>query len=292
MKMIALTGAGSPLGRCCVEVLLERTDCALLLLHSPRADRDHLPAHSRVKNFVLDLEQPLDAAVRESLGSVDRLFHFAWLRGPDAVSVSARNRGILARLLEALAGPERLFLISSVAGTPHTKSAYGRGKYEALQLCEERGARAALVGLVTEPDPVRGPYRLLRQVARRLPFAFRIRGPVPPVFPVQRAIFAEAMLRLALDPNPPARAGVFEAPIDFNRFMTSVEAHFPRRRLTLRCSARTLLGLADAGRRLRIVPAKLCDQVLTFFYKDSEFLLGPSVVPYAAAASDLDPRRA
>ena len=213
------------------------------------------------------------------MAAADHVFHFAWTRTGRAEEVSGANRAMIEHLLGAMPGAAKFWFISSVSASPKAMSTYGATKYEAALLVRERGGSVLVCGLVVEPDPPRGPYQMLRKNVARCPFAFRVTKGEPLVFPLRLDDLGATLVHVADSALPPAQYRMFSSPVGLNRFIALIEQLHPRRRLPLPVRASLVLGGAALAKKMRAIPVKLCDQALTFFYKDSEYLLSHAEVP-------------
>ena len=272
-KNITITGGNSYLGSYIANYLLENSDFNLHIIHSPRANEKNFTINERITNTKADLSREFNSELKENLKKTDKVFHFAWLRGKNEDTVFEKNLKMLSQLLQNIEKPEKLFFISSVSGTPNTKSEYGKNKYKALQFLEEKGANVIILGLVMEENPEKGPYKMLQKIAEKLPISFRISKHEPLVFPIKKELFAERLLKIAQTNKETNKYGVFEKPLGFNQFMNEIEDKFQRKRIKLSFNARFLLKIASFAKKSKLVPVKICDQILTFFYKDSDYLL-------------------
>lgn len=153
---IVITGASSYLGRIVVEFLREKTAHCLVAVVSPRAA---LPAENERVHF-------LRADLAAELAQAACVLHFAWTRTGSADAVRAANRAMITHLLGAMPDAGKFWFISSVSASPRPMSIYGATKHEAAELVRARGGGVLVCGLVVEPDPPRGPYRMLKKTSR------------------------------------------------------------------------------------------------------------------------------
>lgn len=271
-QKILITGANSYLGSFISEYLYENTGYELILFHSLRAKEENFMKSERVRNIKTDLCAPFGNEIDELIKSTDKIFHFAWFRGNDQQKSLKQNKKMITQLINTSQKPENFYFISSVTGTPNTKSEYGKNKYKALQFVAEKGGKSIILGLVMEENPEKGPYKMLLKIAEKLPFSFRIRKNEPLVFPINKENFAKAILTVLGNSHQAKRFAFFQNPIGFNSFMQNVETKFPRKRIKFSFNAKLLLKVAEIAKKSKIVPVKICDQILTFFYKDADFL--------------------
>ena len=278
MKTIALTGANSYLGRVAIKVLREKTPHKILALVSPRAQ---LPAEKddRVEYLRTDLTQPLPPEAASKLSAADRVFHFAWTRTGSHAEVSRANRTMIEHLLGAMTDPSRFWFVSSVSASPKPMSTYGATKHEATELVRARGGSVLVCGLVVEPDPPRGPYKMLRKNVARFPFRIRVTSGEPLVFPLRLEDLGATLVHVADHDLPPGIYRMFSPPVGFNAFLALLEELAPKARMPMPLPAGLILKSAALAKKSRVVPVKLCDQILTFLYKDADHLLSHAEIP-------------
>ena len=272
-----ITGANSYLGRVAVEFLREKTAHRLVGVVSPRAE---LPAENeRVRYLRADLAAAPDATLAAELAQAACVLHFAWTRTGSADAVSAANRAMLAHLLGAMPDAGKFWFISSVSASPRPMSTYGATKHAASELVLARGGGVLVCGVVVERDPPRGPYRMLKKNVARFPLAFRAVSGEPLVFPLRLEDLGAVLAHIATPAPAPASYRMFSPPLGFNTFLAMLEKLAPRRRVPAPFPAGLVLRAAALAKKSRLVPAKLCDQVLTFLYKDAAHLLAHAELP-------------
>ena len=274
---IVVTGANSYLGRIAVEFLREKTSHRIVAVVSPRAE---LPAENeRVRYLRADLSAAPDAALAAELGQAACVLHFAWTRTGSADAVSVANRAMITHLLGAMPDAGKFWFISSVSASPRPMSTYGATKHEAAELVLARGGGVLVCGLVVEPDPPRGPYRMLKKNVARFPFRFRATSGEPLVFPLRLEDLGAVLAHVATTAPASGSYRMFSPPLGFNTFLALLEKLAPRSRLPAPFPAGLVLRSAALAKKSRLIPAKLCDQVLTFLYKDAAHLLGHAELP-------------
>ncbi len=62
--------------------------------------------------------------------------------------------------------------------------------------------------------------------------------------------------------------------------MQNIENKQQKKRIKLRINANILLNVANILKKIKIFPSKIPDQILTFFYKDSDFILDKEIYNY------------
>lgn len=277
MKTIVLTGANSYLGRLAVEFLRARTPHRLVGLVSPRATPPGDEA--RVRYLRADLAQPPAPEVAAELAQAACVLHFAWTRTGSTEEVSRANRAMIEHLLGPMRDAGKFWFISSVSASPRSLSTYGATKHEAAELVRARGGSVLVCGLVVEPDPPRGPYRMLQKNVARLPLAFRAVSGEPLVFPLRLEDLGAVLAHVATTAPAPGSYRMFSAPLGFNTFLGLLEKLAPRFRVPAPFPAGLALRAAALAKKSHLIPVKLCDQVLTFLYKDAAHLLAHSELP-------------
>ena len=186
---------------------------------------------------------------------------------------------MIEHLIGALPDAGKFWFISSVSASPRPMSTYGATKHEAAELVRARGGSVLVCGLVVEPDPPRGPYRMLRKNVARFPLAFRAMSGEPQVFPLRLEDLGATLAHVVTTAPAPGSYRMFSPPLGFNAFLALLEKLAPRRRLPAPFPAGFVMRAAALAKKSRLVPAKLCDQVLTFLYKDSTHLLSHAELP-------------
>lgn len=269
MSNILITGGNSYLGRCAIDRLLSATAHDVTALVSLR-DRGGSRSEKggRLRTIPADLLRPLLPDVAGALAASDQVWHFAWIRGSDVVSVDRANMTAIEQLMRGMSDPARFYFVSSVGASPRAHSVYGRTKWRASTRVRAAGGVSLVVGLVADAVP-QGPYKLLCDVVQRTPVALRLSGGPAPVFSVWQDELMEALLGIADSPLAPGSYRLFtDQPNDFNEVMLHLEARAVRARLPVRVPRAFVLSTVAGMRRLRLAPAGLADKVLGFLFKD------------------------
>lgn len=268
---IVVSGAGSYLGGPVLRDLAARPDLRVTALASPRRT---CPADlkGRLTWHQVDLEQPLPEEVRRTLRAADSLLHMAWVRGERDQEALLRNRRMLEQLFLDLPEPGRLIFISSVSSSPAARSVYGRTKEQIGRWVVEQGGVTLVLGLVVEADPMAGAYKMLRNLVRKMPVAFRTALGSVPVYPIRLSEMVRTLRAVTCAPPVAGLYQLFPEPLSFNQFMRHLEARYCRTRVPLPLPVPLVLGGAALMKNLHLGPAKLWDQVLTLFFKDPELL--------------------
>lgn len=281
---IVITGGNSYLGHQIVERLKDNEELTIFVIHSNRINNNRVILHERVVNYRADLTQPLCSDIVECLKSADLVFHFAWVRGKGKAINLALNERIVDNILSVTPLTIRFYFISSVGGTPKAKSDYGQNKYRVAQRVQSAGGNIILVGLVVEVNPRSGPYAMLYKQAQKYPLSFRVKENTLLVFPISIENFFLSIQRIIHDSQAVGVIRAFEAPVEFNLFIERIERMFPKKRIRIPMNATLLLRLAIIAKRLFFVPTKICDQILTFFYKDVAYLNDDNTITYDATS--------
>ena len=276
---VVITGANSHLGSRAVSRFADLPGSRVIALVSPRWQEGNAPRGTDgVEVIRADLGQPLADRVREALCHADRVFHFAWARGRDLARVGATNEAMVRQLIDPLSAPSRFVFISSVAGCPGTPSGYGTAKGASAALVRELGGTVLVCGLVMEHIPS-GPYELLCGLVRKLPFSIRLFRDETQVFPILAEDLVNALVAVTVQDLTPGTYKLFGAPSGFNTFLEELERRHPRRRVPVWIPTRVLLGMISWAKRLRILPWRVSDKILTFLYKDQEYLMAQRDLP-------------
>jgi hypothetical protein len=88
----------------------------------------------------------------------------------------------------------------------------------------------------------------------------------------------------------PAMYRLFGRATGFNDFMAALEEKYPKKRLPLSLSADLILGVVAKMKRMHLVPWKLSDKILTFLYKDVDYLMTAKEIPGFKARPFEEPR--
>lgn len=279
MSKIVVTGAASHLGSFAVRYLRSHANCDIVAVTSGRTHPDATMQVPGVQWRSGDLRSPLREPLRSEISAADRVLHFAWTRDGSETEVRAANEAMIRNISDPLADRSRLWFISSVSASPTPFSTYGKTKFECSRLVTSLGGSTLVCGLVVEEHPAKGPYRMLRNVVGKLPFSLRAGSGEPLVFPIRMDDMGRTLGRVAGSALPSGTYRMFSTPVRFNQFIALLEQLRPRARVPLRFSAGLVIRGAAAAKRSRVLPVKICDQVMTFLYKDESHLLGHKELP-------------
>jgi nucleoside-diphosphate-sugar epimerase len=271
-KKIVLTGAHSYLGQKLVSDLLNIGGFEVTAFITPWAESDGLVSGVGIRYLKADLTQQLSGDAAHAVHEADRVLHFAWIRGKDEGEVLESNLTMLANLQRHLARPETLVFISSVAASPNTLSRYGRTKFTIANKLLEDGAIVLVTGLIVDKEP-KGPYKLLVDVVRKLPLSVRFTPDSVKVYPIRTDDFLSAIITVL---NADAASGSYRVypsnAADINEFLEHLEKKYRRGRLKLPVSYKLGLGSLRGMHQAGLLPSKLGEKLLTFLYKDDEYL--------------------
>lgn len=273
-QTVVITGANSYLGSNIVEYLVEHTGYNIIALVSPRwqaSVADQLL--DRLQYVSADLTRPLSSEVRDLIVNADRVFHFAWTRGFDVTTIDMANIDMIRHIMEAMGDPSNFIFISTVAGTPKALSTYGITKHNSTKLVLSLGGSVLVCGLVVEANPIKGPYRMLKKFVGKFPLSIRLSQGELSVFPIHIDDLYKSIKFICENKLSPKIYKMFGEPIDFNKFMASIENLYPKRRITIPLKASFILDIAAFLKKTKLMPVKICDQILTFFLKDSDYLM-------------------
>lgn len=276
IRSLVITGANSDLGSAALDHLTRTTDWNFVAIASPRAPTE--PNGQRTRGYRCDLRRRLPPELKHAIRTSQRVLHFAWSRAGDERTALADNRAMLEQLLDAAGSADRMRFISSVAASRAALSAYGRNKYAAESLVNERGGASLVCGLVVATQPF-GPHALLRRVVCRSPVSLRIRGGGPLTYPIGIDAVTDGLRRACDHELEPGSYALHAPPINLAALLSELEAACPKRRLPVVVDARLL---AMATTLLARSPARshtLAEKLLTFLHKDAARLAALPPVP-------------
>ncbi len=278
-KRVVLTGAHSYLGQKLLALLADKGDFEFTAFITPWASEEGLVFGSRVRYLKADLTKPLDAEVANAVNGADHLLHFAWVRAGKEDEVMATNLAMTGNLQPHLAKPDALVFISSVAASPETLSRYGRTKFKIANRLRDGGAIILVTGLIVDKEPM-GPYALLVKVVRTLPLSVRFTKNSVKVYPIRTDDFMRAIETVLTGNVGAGSYRVYPAnPADINDFLRQLEKKYVRKRLKFPVSYSLSMSTLKALHRMGLLPASLGEKLLTFLYKDDEYLATHSTLP-------------
>ena len=271
-RKVVLTGAHSYLGQKLLSHLSTIGGFDVAAFITPWAENDGLVNGDGIRYVKADLTKPLSDAEANLVREADRVLHFAWIRGKDENEVLESNFSMLANLQSHLSRPEALVFISSVAASPNTLSGYGRTKFKIANKLREDGAIILVTGLIVDKEP-KGPYKLLVDVVRKYPFKVRFTANSVKVYPIRTDDFLSAITTVVTTEVPAGSYRVYPSdPADINEFLEQLEKKYPRGRLKLPVSYNVGVGGIHRMHEAKLLPATLGEKLLTFLYKDEEYL--------------------
>jgi hypothetical protein len=253
--------------------LIDNSDHRIVALVSPRCNETDPDSHNgRVLYHKYDLSKPLSSEIQSLIRNADTVLHFAWTRGADFKTVNDLNISMIKNLMAPMPDPSSFFFISSVADSPNTLSTYGITKHNCSKYVRQAGGSVLVCGLVVTPDPSAGSYRMLYETLKKYPVAVSISRGEPAVFPIRLIDLVKTIMVVCNSKLDPEIYKMYGEGIEFNRFVNLIEELFPKKRIRIRFNVKFLLKTAAFLKKSKLAPVKICDQILTFFYKDADYL--------------------
>ncbi len=278
-KKVVLTGAHSYLGQKLLAYLSEKGGYEIAAFITPWADESGLVNGESIQYFKVDLTKELSDEAASAVRNARRVLHFAWIRGKGKEEVEEPNLAMIANLQKNLSRPEALVFISSVAASPETLSRYGRTKFQIANKLREDGAIILVTGLIVDPEP-KGPYKLLVDVVRKVPFSVRFTKNSVKVYPIRTDDFLNAITVVLDNDIAPDSYRVYPSnPEDINDFLNLIEKKYERRGIKLPVSYGLSMRALKAGKKAAVLPASLGEKLMTFLYKDEEYLSTHATLP-------------
>jgi nucleoside-diphosphate-sugar epimerase len=271
-KKVILTGAHSYLGQQLLSHLSTIGGFEVAAFITPWAKDEGLVVGGDIAYVRADLTKTLTDDAARLVREADRVLHFAWIRGKSEDEVLESNSAMLANLKEHLARPEALVFISSVAASPNTLSRYGRTKFKIANKLLEDGAIVLVTGLIVDKEP-KGPYKLLVDVVTKFPLSVRFTENSVKVYPIRTDDFLSAISAVLNEDLPGGSYRVYPSnAADINEFLEKLEKKYKRGRLRMPVSYKMTVGSLRGMHQLRVLPPNLGEKLLTFLYKDEEYL--------------------
>jgi nucleoside-diphosphate-sugar epimerase len=278
-KRVVVTGAHSYLGQKLLKHLAESGGYDIAAFITPWADEDGLVRDEEIEYYKVDLREPLPEGAGNAARLADRVLHFAWIRGNYEEQVLGENMKMFSTLQEHVSSPESLVFISSVAASPETLSIYGKTKFRAANALLEYGAIVLVTGLIVDKEP-KGPYKLLASVVKKLPLSIRFTKNSVKVYPIRTDDFLKAILTVV---NEPVQSGSYRVfpnnAADINDFLARLESKHKRFRFPAPVSYGLSMGSLKVLRRIGLLPVGLGEKLLTFLYKDDNYLATHADLP-------------
>jgi nucleoside-diphosphate-sugar epimerase len=271
-RKVVLTGAHSYLGQKLLSHLSTIGGFEVAAFVTPWAKEDGLVTGEGICYLKADLTEPLSDEATALVRGADRVLHFAWIRGKDEDELLECNLAMLNNLQEHISRPESLVFISSVAASPETLSRYGRTKFRIANKLVEYGAIVLVTGLIVDKDP-KGPYKLLVDVVKKYPFSVRFTENSVKVYPIRTDDFLSAIVTVLNTELPGGSYRVYPSnAADINEFLEQLEKRHQRGRVKLPVSYKMSIGSLKGIHRVGVLPSTLGEKLLTFLYKDEEYL--------------------
>ena len=281
-KKIVVTGAHSYLGQKLLEHLVGIGGFEIAAFVTPWAEVEGLVASDKIDYSKVDLREELSLEASNAVKEANHVLHFAWKRGKDEAAVFEENMKMVENLRNHLARPDALVFISSVAASPETLSTYGRTKFKAANELVKYGAIVLVTGLIVDTEP-KGPYKLLVSVVKKLPISVRFTKNSVKVYPIRTEDFLSAIDSILSQPIPAGSYRLFPSnAADINDFLKLLEARHKRARVPLPVSYPLAIGTLKIFHKAGLLPASLGEKLLTFLYKDDEYLAKHATLPETA----------
>ena len=281
-KKIVVTGAHSYLGQKLLEHLVGIGGFEITAFVTPWAEVEGLVTRDAINYLKVDLREELSSEASNAVKAADHVFHFAWKRGKDEVAVLEENMKMFENLRTHLVRPDALVFISSVAASPETLSTYGRTKFKAANELVKYGAIVLVTGLIVDKEP-KGPYKLLVNVVKKLPLSVRFTKNSVKVYPIRTDDFLKAIESILNQTIPAGSYRLYPSnAADINDFLKLLEAKHKRARVPLPVSYLLTMGSLKIFHKAGLLPASLGEKLLTFLYKDDEYLAKHTTLPETA----------
>jgi nucleoside-diphosphate-sugar epimerase len=272
IKRIVVTGAHSYLGQKVLRHLADLGGTQISAFITPWAETDGLLQLPGVNYLKADLRKKLEAEPARAIRDADHVLHFAWVRGKEQEKILEENLLMYRNIREMLSDPGKLVFISSVAASPATLSTYGKTKFQAANEIGKDGAVILVTGLIVDKEP-KGPYKLLVDVVKKLPFSIRFTKNSVRVYPIRTDDFLNAITTVLTNTVPAGSYRVYpKEAADINDFLAALERRYKRTRIPLPVSYKVSMGSIKFLNHLGVIPASLGEKLLTFLYKDDAYL--------------------
>ena len=278
-RKVVITGAHSYLGQKLLQHLTDLGGFQISAFVTPWSGNNDLISGPSIEYFKVDLREELKEDAAAAVQAADHVLHFAWVRGKEEEKVLTENLLMFDNLKEHIAEPRKLVFISSVAASPETLSTYGQTKFKAANALSSYGAVILVTGLIVDKEP-KGPYKLLVSVVRKLPLSVRFSRDSVRVYPIRTDDFLNAIVAVLTEAVPSGTYRVYPSDAaDINDFLAELERKHPRARLPIPVSYKLSMVSLKVFRRIGLMPAALGEKLLTFLYKDDEYLAQHKQLP-------------
>lgn len=278
-KKVVVTGAHSYLGQKLLEHLVGIGGFEITAFITPWAGENGLVTGEGISYHKVDLRDDLTGEAAAAVRNADRVLHFAWVRGQDEEEIFDANQKMFGSLKKNIARPDSLVFISSVAASPETLSTYGRTKFRAANDLVNYGAIVLVTGLIVDKEP-KGPYKLLVNVVKKLPLSVRFNKNSVKVYPIRTDDFLKGIVTILSQPVASGSYRLYPSnAADINDFLKRLEAKYQRARMPFPVSYGVTLGALKLFRSIGLLPASLGEKLLTFLYKDDQYLSTHATLP-------------
>lgn len=273
-KSVVVTGANGYLGRHIIDYFSNDPELFVTALVSPSYN-DSNPLHSQnnIQIIKADLTKKLNSNICRALKYADKIFHFAWSRLNDIEKETKNNIQIIEKLLNEISNKGNFFFISSVAASPNAISSYGKIKYQISQMLYELGCCVLVCGLVIEPNPLKGPYKLLKNLISKSPISIRFINGVPVVYPIMIDDIGFTLQSFIGKKTYKKTYRLFTEQINLNNFLVLIENTCKPKRISINLDVTNVLRIVNYMNRAYLLPNKIYEKISTFLYKDTDYLL-------------------
>ncbi len=246
---IGITGASGYIGR--VVIARARREG-----HDP-VSLGRRPLPLAIEHRALDLESPVPAGL---LDGIDAVIHLAANTGGQGATPAQELAFARELATQAASSGCRLVFVSSQAASSSAPSDYGRTKAAIESEVIAHGGVVARPGMVYGSTPA-GLFGIIDAAVEKLPVLPALTMPTPNVQPIHVDDLADALLRLACDPQLQGVIALAGQPIPFTDFLAAIaRVRHGRRAWFLPVPVPVLRALLRVGGRLagpRLSPERL-----------------------------------
>ena len=272
-KNIIINGASGYLGMRIVKTLAIDDNLNIIGLASPRyEDSGHFKDYRNVKIIKVDLNKKLSSEICDHLKFADKIFHLAWIRLNDFANETFTNWNITKNLLNEIPNKSNFIFFSTVAASPKAISNYGKTKYEISKFLYDKGCCILVCGLVIEKNPTKGPFKILKKLITQFPFSINFKNGGPPVYPIMIEDISHSVKSLINENTYKKNYKLFNDPIPMTKFLKLIERLGNQKIFSFTINHMNILRVFYVLRKLRLIPLKIYEKIVTFLYKDSEYL--------------------
>ena len=272
-KNVIITGVNGYLGMRIVETLARTNNLNIIGLASPRYE-DHgiFKGYRNIKIIKADLSKKLSDEICDHLKLADKIFHLAWIRLNNFANENIINWNIINNLLNEIPNKSKFIFFSTVAASPKAISNYGKTKYEISKFLQDKGCCILVCGLVIEKNPTKGPFKILKKLIMKIPFSINFKNGGPPVYPIMIEDIGHSVRSLINQDTYKKNYKLFNEPIPMANFLELIEMNARQKKISFTVNHKNILKFFYVLRKVRVIPVKFYEKIVTFFYKDSEYL--------------------